>query len=88
MRGPSSSTPPLPRQHREALLFLSGYAPAVFDVVLDSIEPCDEDEPEPFCGFCGERIGIFRRSGPYWMGCRGEHPVGPFQILDPAMTRS
>jgi hypothetical protein len=70
------------RQQREALLFLSGYAPAVFDAVPDSIEHHDEDESEPFCGFCGERIGIFQ-SGPYWMHYRSEDPVGPFQIVDP-----
>ena len=76
------------RQQREALLFLSGYAPAVFDAVLASIEPRGEDEdgvgeePEPFCGFCGERVGIFQRSGSYWMHYRGEQPGGPFQIVD------
>jgi hypothetical protein len=76
------------RQQREALLFLPGYAPAVFDAVLDSIEADDEDESgageeaEPFCGFCGERVGIFQCSGPYWMHYRGEQPGGPFHIVD------
>ena len=71
------------------MLFLSGYAPAVFDAVVDSVETQDEDqsgageEAEPFCGFCGEHIGIFQRSGPYWMHYRGEQPGGPFQIVDP-----
>jgi hypothetical protein len=61
----------------------------VFDAVLDSIEVPDgddsgtEEEAEPCCGFCGERIGIFQRSGPYWMHYRGEEPGGPFQIIDP-----
>jgi hypothetical protein len=75
------------RQQREALLFLSGYAPAVFDAVLDSIDDEDEsgagEEAEPFCGFCGERVGIFQWTGPYWMHYRGEQPDGPFQIVDP-----
>jgi hypothetical protein len=76
------------RQQREALLFLSGYAPTVFVAVLDSIEAHGEDqsgarqEAEPFCGFCGERIGVFQRTGPYWMHYRGEQPGGPFQVVD------
>jgi hypothetical protein len=77
------------RQQREALLFLSGYAPAVFNTVLESVEAHDEDESgageeaEPICGFCGERTGIFQRTGPYWMHYRGEQSGGPFQIVDP-----
>jgi hypothetical protein len=73
---------------RDALLFLSGYAPAVFDAVLDSIEADDEDESsageeaEPFCGFCGEDIGIFQRTGPYWMHYRDEQAGGPGRIVD------
>jgi hypothetical protein len=76
-------------QQREALLFLSGYSPAVFDAFLDSVEAHDEDESgvgeeaEPFCGFCCERIGIFQRTGPYWMHYRGEQHGGPFRIVDP-----
>ena len=50
---------------------------------LDSIEPRGEDgdgvgeDAEPFCGFCGDDIGIFQRTGPYWMHYRGEQPGGP-----------
>jgi hypothetical protein len=82
-----------PERRRLALVFLSGYAPGVFDVVLDAVEPCadedgaDEDgageEPEPFCGFCGERLGIFVQAGPDWLHYRGENPGGPFQVFDP-----
>ena len=28
-------------------------------------------------------LGIFQRTGPYWMHYRGEQPGGPFQIVDP-----
>src|SRR5580693_6473133 len=31
-----------PRQRTEALLFLSGYAPATLDTILDAVEPLDE----------------------------------------------
>jgi hypothetical protein len=79
-----------PRQQTQALLFLSGYAPAVFDAVLDAVEPCDEnDNPdagqdaEPFCAACAERVGIFLRHGLDWRHYRGEEPGGPFEIFDP-----
>jgi hypothetical protein len=79
-----------PEQQAQALLFLSGYAPAVFDAVLDAVEPCDEDadpdageESEPFRGACAERIGIFLRLGLGWRHYRGEEPGGPFEIFDP-----
>jgi hypothetical protein len=45
-----------------ALMFLSGYAPAVFDAVLDQVEPGDErstdgrQESEPYCARCGQEI--------------------------------
>jgi hypothetical protein len=77
-----------PERRRRALVFLSGYAPGVFDVVLDAVEPCaDEDgageEPEPFCAFCGERLGIFVQAGPDWLHYRGEDPGGPFRVFEP-----
>jgi hypothetical protein len=79
-----------PGQHAQALLFLSGYAPAVFDAVLDAVEPCDEnddpdagEESEPFCVACAERIGIFLRLGLDWRHYGGEEPGGPFEIFDP-----
>jgi hypothetical protein len=79
-----------PEQQAQALLFLSGYAPAVFDAVLDAVEPGDEnddpdagEESEPFCAACGERIGIFLRLGLDWWHYRGEEPGGPFETFDP-----
>jgi hypothetical protein len=79
-----------PRRQTEALLFLSGYAPAVFDAALDAVEPCDEtgapeagEEAEPSCAVCSERVGIFLRLGQEWRHYRGEEPGGPFEIYDP-----
>jgi len=77
-----------PRQRTEALLFLSGYAPDIFDTVLDAVEPFDEtthpdQTAEPCCTVCGERVGIFLLSGPDWRHYRGEDPGGPFEIYDP-----
>ena len=79
-----------PEQTRQALLFLSGYAPAVFDAALDAVEPCEEDDDpdagedaEPFCAVCAERVGIFLRVGLDWRHYRGEDPGGPFEIFDP-----
>jgi hypothetical protein len=72
-----------PEQTRQALLFLSGYAPAVFDAALDAVEPCEEnDDPdagkdaESFCAVCAERVGIFLRVGLDWRHYR--EPGGPF----------
>ena len=62
-----------PDQMAVALIWLSGYDPLTFDAVLDAVEPCagDEEElsgcePEPVCGICGEKIGIFLRLGLDW----------------------
>jgi hypothetical protein len=59
-----------PEQLPLALAFLSGYYPAVFDAVLEAVEPCDgpgaEDETpgrEPFCVKCGVPVGIFLAHG-------------------------
>jgi hypothetical protein len=77
-------------QQAQALLFLSGYAPAVFDAALDAVEPIDEnddpdagEESEPFCAACGEHIGIFLRLGLEWRHYCGGEPGGPFEIFDP-----
>jgi hypothetical protein len=79
-----------PEQQAQALLFLSGYAPAVFDAALDAAEPIDEnddpdagEESEPFCAACAARIGIFLRLGLEWRHYSGDEPGGPFEIFDP-----
>jgi hypothetical protein len=47
-----------------ALMYLSGYAPAVFDAVIDMAEPCGGDDPdgwdetESYCVRCGQEIEI------------------------------
>jgi hypothetical protein len=75
------------RQQAEALRFLSGYAPAVFDAILGTVDPYEDDETgeeyEPACAFCGERAAIFTWFGPDWTHYRGEEPHGPFAIVDP-----
>jgi hypothetical protein len=75
-----------PEQQAQALQFLSGYAPAVFDAA----EPIDEnddpdagEESEPFCAACAERIGIFLRLGLEWRHYSGDDPGGPFEVFDP-----
>lgn len=61
-----------PDRMAAGLIWLSAYDPGTFDAVLDAVEPCagDEDlfgcEPEPVCGTCGEKIGIFLRLGLNW----------------------
>jgi hypothetical protein len=75
------------QQQAEALRFLSGYAPAVFDAILDAADPYEDgeagEEYEPFCAFCGEGAGIFTWFGPDWTHYRSEEPHGPFVIVDP-----
>jgi hypothetical protein len=59
------------------LAFLAGYRPAVFDAVLDAVEPCPlegtelGDEPEPFCTSCDAAVGIFLGHGTDWRHFRG-----------------
>lgn len=63
----------------EALTWLAGYSPLVFDATLDATEPCTADDapdpsadPEPFCKSCGANVGIFLGGGPDWRHFRGE----------------
>ena len=61
-----------PDQMAAGLIWLLGYDQRTFDAVLDAVEPCVGDEdlfgsgPEPACGICGEKIGIFLRLGLDW----------------------
>lgn len=73
-----------PKQCTDALLWLSGYAPAVFDAV-DAVQPCpgdSTDDPAPFCEQCGADIGIFLKLGLDWRHYRGTLP-GPIELYDP-----
>ena len=63
----------------ESLVFLAGFAPAVFDSILNATEPCpdderpaDEDALEPFCAACGARVGIFVSRGSDWLHYTGD----------------
>ena len=57
------------RQQTDALLWLAGYAPSVFDAVAEAVEPCPGDgaeDPVPFCEICGGDIGVFLKFGLDW----------------------
>ncbi len=74
-----------PQQLAEGMIFLSGYAPEVFDAVLDAVEPCVSDgseEPAPFCSRCGADIGIFFKFGLDWRHYRGA-TVSEIELFDP-----
>jgi hypothetical protein len=91
-----------PDQMAVGLIWLSGYDPCTFDAVLDAVASCagDEDafgrEPEPVCGTCGEKIGIFLRLGLDWRHYRetrdalllGSHrdtvpTIGQIELFEP-----
>jgi hypothetical protein len=91
-----------PDQLAAGLIWLSGYDQRTFDAVLDAVEPCAGDgplgsEPEPVCGICAEKIGIFVRFGLDWRHYRetrdatlagGQHRlggtgVGQIELFDP-----
>jgi hypothetical protein len=64
-------------EHKEmALIFLSGYAPHVFDDVLDATEPITGyslgDDTEPYCMTCGASAGVFPTLGDGWRHYRGD----------------
>jgi hypothetical protein len=57
------------KQLTDALLFLAGYAPAVFDSVAEAVEPCagdGDEDPAPYCAICGGDIGVFLKFGLDW----------------------
>ncbi len=73
-----------------ALSFLIGFAPEIFDAVLDAAEPCTDDlvspddEAEPFCAQCGSAVGIFLEHGLEWQHFRGDGTTaGQQEIFDP-----
>jgi hypothetical protein len=74
----------------EALAFLSGFHPAIFDTTLDATEPCTADDtpdpaddPEPYCIVCGADVGIFLRFGLDWRHYRGDGTViGEIELFD------
>jgi hypothetical protein len=62
------------KQCTDALLWLAGYAPDVFDAVTEAVEPCAGDgseDPEPVCATCGGDIGVFLKFGLDWRHYRG-----------------
>jgi hypothetical protein len=72
-------------QQTDALLWLAGYAPAVFDAVADAVEPCPgdgSDDPEPFCDRCGADIGVFLKFGLDWRHYRAT-ALDDFELFDP-----
>lgn len=72
----------------EALTFLAGYAPGIFDAIVAATEPCTSDDHpagddalEPFCTQCGARAGIFTARGGDWLhytGQVGDNNVHPY----------
>ena len=73
------------KQQTDALLWLAGYAPDVFDAVADAVEPCAGDgseDPAPYCVICGLDIGIFLKFGLAWRHYRGTD-LSDIELLDP-----
>lgn len=73
------------KQCTDALLWLAGYAPGIFDAVLDAVEPCPGDgseDPEPYCERCGADIGVFLKFGLEWRHYRGEG-LSDLELFDP-----
>jgi len=73
------------RQQTDALLWLAGYAPDIFDVVTDAVEPFPGDggeDPEPFCDRCGADIGVFLKFGLDWRHYRAA-ALDDIELFDP-----
>ena len=76
-------------QQAFALAFLIGFAPEIFDAILDAAEPCSgdligPDEAEPRCAECNARIGIFLSHGLAWQHYRGDGiTAGEQEIFSP-----
>jgi hypothetical protein len=73
------------KQQTDALLWLAGYAPTVFDAVAEAVEPCAGDgteDPAPFCAICDGDIGIFLKFGLDWRHYTGTD-LSDIELLDP-----
>jgi hypothetical protein len=73
-------------QLTDGMMWLAGYAPEVFDAVLDAVEPFTfggAEEPAPKCGVCGADIGIFLKFGLDWRHYREGAALGTAEIFDP-----
>jgi hypothetical protein len=73
------------QQQADALLWLAGYAPDVFDAVADAVEPCLDgglDDPAPFCSRCGADIGVFLKLGLDWRHYRGS-TLDDIELFEP-----
>ena len=73
------------RQQTDALLWLAGYAPSVFDAVAEAVEPCAGDgteDPAPYCAICDGDIGIFLKFGLDWRHYAGTD-LSDIELLDP-----
>jgi hypothetical protein len=78
------------RQLTDALIWLAGYAPGVFDVVADAVEPFAGDgseDPAPFCAVCGGDIGVFLKFGLDWRHYRGTD-LTDLELFEPGTGRS
>jgi hypothetical protein len=77
------------RQQTDALLWLAGYAPAVFDAIAEAVEPCagdGADDPAPYCAVCGGDIGIFLKFGLDWRHYTGTD-LSDIELTDPGHRR-
>ena len=73
------------KQLTDALLFLAGYEPAVFDAIAEAVEPCPGDgagDPAPYCAACGADIGIFLMFGLDWRHYTGTD-LSDIELHDP-----
>jgi hypothetical protein len=79
-------------EHKEmALMFLSGYAPDIFDEVLDAAEPIAAepvtgysiaDDAEPYCITCSASVGVFPTLGDGWRHYRGDGATAKAEPYD------
>jgi hypothetical protein len=76
-----------------ALMYLSGYAPAVFDAVIDMVEPDGKrdqtasdgrDESESYCARCGQEIEAFPMLALGWQhaAVEADDTVGSFRVTE------